>query len=130
MRGDRLAGPDRTDLARGRVADRDDKIHLGGIVLRELIPAFRAQAGRRQMGYPQRVERQGMNGALWMASRAVGAEAFARVRFQIALGQNRARRIAGAEKKDVVEELFAHGAKHATSISQISGRPPQQSSIK
>src|SRR5258708_6564563 len=130
MRRHRLAGPNRAHLARGRVAHRDDEIHLGGIAPRELVPTLRAQPGGRQAGYPQRVERQGMDGALRVAAGAMAKEAIAGVRVQIALGKNRAGRIPGAEEEDVVESLLAHAAQQVTSMSQISGRPPQQSSIR
>src|SRR3546814_11449539 len=43
VRGHRLAGPGRTGLAGGIVADGEDEIEFGRVRAREFVPAFRAQ---------------------------------------------------------------------------------------
>ena len=58
MRGHRLAGPDRADLARGIVANGEDEIELGRAVLREFLPALRAVAVGRKPHLVERLERQ------------------------------------------------------------------------
>ena len=85
----------------------------------------------------QQVERVGMHLALRVRAGGEAAEAPGPFAIDDGLGEDRPRRVAGAEKEDVVGAM-AHGevsgevqqAATATAGRQISGWPAQQSSIR
>ena len=74
MRGERLAWPYRTALARCVVADGEDEIELGCAGLGELAPVLRVQAIGRIAEALQHIERHRMHLALGLATRAVGTK--------------------------------------------------------
>src|SRR5471030_232762 len=57
MGADGLARPDRTDFARGLIADREDEIHHRHAGCGKLVPALASQVRRRQLEQPQQIER-------------------------------------------------------------------------
>src|SRR5262249_18167081 len=101
MRRHRLAGPHRTDLARGVVADGEGKIERRRARLGELVPRLRAQARRVVAEARQELDCVRVYTALRLATRAVGTEFTGAELVQDGLGHDRARRVAGAEKQDV-----------------------------
>ena len=115
-----LSWPDGTDLACGVVADGEDKIDRRRSRRCELIPALTAKALRRQIRAPQELERERMHLALGEASRAEGAKPALTQSVQERLGQDAARRVAGAQKKDVVGPLTVHFAQQLAGCGSLS----------
>src|SRR3546814_4367239 len=74
MRRHRAAGPDRTGLAGGIVANGENEIEFRGIRTSELVPAFRAIALGRQPHLRDQLERHRVNVALGEAARARSEE--------------------------------------------------------
>src|SRR3546814_18761386 len=64
VRGHRLAGPGRTGLAGGIVADGEDEIEFGRVRARDFVPAFRAQTLGLEPDHIEPRERLGMD-RLW-----------------------------------------------------------------
>src|SRR5438132_8919153 len=99
VRLDRMARPDRADLGGRRVAYRDDEIDLRRTGPRKFVPALRARCGSRQPAFAQQFERKWIDAAGWMTAGAVSNEAAAAGVVEISLGEDRPRRVAGAEKQ-------------------------------
>ena len=108
MRRHRLARPDRAGFAGGVVADREDEVHLGRAGRGELVPVLRAGEGRVVVEALQQLERIGMDLALGMRAGRERLEPAGADAVEDRLGDDRARRIAGAQEQDV-EDLIAHG---------------------
>src|SRR5689334_6127529 len=111
VHGERLARPDRADLAGGIVADGDDEVDRRRAFRGELVPAFRPQALGGKAELIEQGERCRVDFALGMAAGGKGAEAAAAVAVEDRLGEDRAGRVAGAEEEDVVG---FHGTPAAT----------------
>jgi len=101
MRRHRLAGPHRTDFAGRVVADGEGKIERRRAGLGELIPRLRTKARRVVAEALQELDCVRVHSALRLAARAVGTEFTAAELVQDGLGHDRARRVAGAQEKDV-----------------------------
>ena len=65
VRGHRLPGPDRADLAGRAVADREDEVERRRTGLRELVPALAAQPFDRQVGASPAVRARKDSPAQW-----------------------------------------------------------------
>jgi hypothetical protein len=102
MRRHGLTRPQRTDLIRCVIADREDEIKRRGIRLRELIPGFAPEVLSAQTGVLDLAE------GLWphrtgrVTSGSVGGEGRQPFPVHDCLGHYRARRISCAEEQDVV----------------------------
>ena len=68
MRRHWLPRPERTDLLRGVVADREDEIEFRCVRSRKLFPALGSQAGHVVVQPSQQIEGVGMNPAFRVAS--------------------------------------------------------------
>src|SRR3546814_6194242 len=101
MRRHRAAGPDRTGLAGGIVANGENEIEFRGIRTSELVPAFRAIALGRQPHLRDQLERHRVNVALGEAARAIGAEAVAAIAVEHRLGEDRS----GGRSEEHTSEL-------------------------
>src|SRR5581483_58355 len=105
VRGHRPAGPERTRLRRRLIANREYKMHERRARPRKFAPVLAAQPLRREAIFFQQLEGE----RIYAPGRlAAGAESFEFVFSNIVekgLGQDAARRVAGAEKKHV--ESFA-----------------------
>src|SRR5687767_1107015 len=101
MRRDRLARPHRANLSRGVIAHGKYEIEPWRAALRELIPVLRAQSGRWQPVLLQQLERERVDLAGRAAAGAVRLEPSFAGRIQIGLGEDRPRRVPGAQEKDV-----------------------------
>src|SRR5262245_47680607 len=101
MRRHRLAGPHRTGLARGVVADGEGKIERRRAGLGELVPRLRTKARRVVAEALQELDRVRVHSALRLAARTVGTEFTGAELVHDGLGHDRARRVAGAQKQDV-----------------------------
>src|SRR5581483_7508094 len=80
------------------------------------FPALRPEAISRIVEAPQHLQRERINGALRLATGREGTEAAGAILGKNTLGQDRASRIPGAEKKHVVDAV-SHG------------RPPRRQSF-
>src|SRR5882672_6725993 len=98
MRRDRFARPHGADLCGRRVAHREDEVDLQRAGDRKLVPAFRARPGRGKPALLQQLERKRIDAPGGAAAGAVGGEAAARGVVEIRLGEDRPRRVAGAEE--------------------------------
>ena len=113
MRGHGLAGPDGADFTRGVIADGEDKIEFGRAGLRKFIPILAAQTGDRQASEFELPERERMDAASRMASRAVGRKSGSALFVENRLRHDRARGITGTEKEHAIlrvrgrHQLFA-----------------------
>src|SRR5262245_15437741 len=113
MGGHRLPRPDRTNLACGVVADGEHEIERRRAGLGELAPGFRAEgrgvvAETGEQGQGARIDL-----ALRLASRRIGAKLSCAELVEDRFGDDRTRRIAGAEKQRV-EHMFG--------LAQTAGR--------
>src|SRR5258706_1002653 len=95
------AGPGRAGFAGRLAADREYEIHPRRAGPRELIPAFAAQPLRRQAVFFDQLEREGIHLPGGTAAGAVGAEPAVPEAVQQGLGKDAARRITGADEKDI-----------------------------
>src|SRR5687768_12725023 len=71
----RMAGPDRTALARGAVADGEDEVHRGRIRSGELVPALRAKAVRRVVKAVEHLQGEWIDDTLGLAASRESVEA-------------------------------------------------------
>src|SRR5258705_607775 len=102
MRRHRLTGPDRTDFVGRVVTDGKNEIQFGSTRLREFIPTLASQSlGWDTRGF-EAIDRLRPHRAGWMTSCAVGAKPGFAGEVKNRLGHDRARRVPGAEKENVV----------------------------
>src|SRR5258706_14832363 len=94
----RRAGPDRADLAGRVIADRDDQIHLRCIRRSELIPTLGART-RLDALFVQQLQGKRIYFSGGLAARAIGAKTPLAGMIEVSLGEDGARRVAGAEKQ-------------------------------
>jgi hypothetical protein len=105
MRRQRLAGPDRANFFGRVIAHRENKIELGRARPREFVPVFAPRASRgqtRNFKLPQRLR---TNSPCCMAPRALRGEIRPAFAIHNRLGHDRARRIPGAQKQNVIVPL-------------------------
>ncbi len=102
-----MAWPDGAYFTGGVVAYGDDEIHGRCIGLAEFIPAFAAQCVYRVVNALQQLDGQRVHGSGGLAAGAPGTEAIAGRGVQNGFSHDAARRVAGAQKKYVVN-AFAH----------------------
>src|SRR5688500_16944060 len=102
MRLERLAWPDRTDLARRIVADRYDEVELGGGGRRKLVPGFRSELGGVVVKLLQQLDRVGIDYALGEGAGRPGGEFPGTLAVHDRFGENRAGGVASAEEEDVI----------------------------
>ena len=100
-----LSRPDRTDLARRLVANRDDEVELDACGCSKFIPTLAPRADRGNLLLREQLERERIHAAGWMAASAARAKASVAPVIQHRLGKNAPRRIAGAQEKHVVRAL-------------------------
>ena len=121
MRAHRLAGPHRAGGPRRLVADGEHEIHFRRLGQPELVPAFRAQAGHVVAQRLEQVDGVGMGAGFRLGPGGKGAEPVPRLGVQDRLGDQRARRIAVAQKQHVL--LVGHGiALHSTQLARSARR--------
>lgn len=101
MGPDRMARPDRADLAGGVVADGDDEVQRRRAGRGELVPALAAQPLARQAELLEQRERDRMHLALGIAARAVPDEAAPAPMVDQRFRDDAAGRIPGTEDQDV-----------------------------
>ena len=97
-----LSRPDGTDFIRRVVADRKDEVKLRRVRFGELIPGFAAKTCGAQIRRLDLLKCLRANDTRWMASGAVGGEVRTAFPIHDRFGHDRAGRVAGAEKQDVV----------------------------
>src|SRR5450432_2574039 len=102
MRRHRLPRPDRANFLRRVVADGKNKIHLGSVKLGEFIPALAPQILDWDTGGFESRECLGPDRPRGMTSGAIGGKPTFTFGVKEGLSKNRARRVAGAEKQNVV----------------------------
>src|SRR5258706_10658503 len=134
MCGHGLTRPDGTDFAGRAVADGDDEIQWRGVWLRELVPRLGAELIDFVVQPLEQIESVGIDRAAWMRPGGIGFEAARAHLVEDGFGDDRARRIAGAEEQDVVGHARFRGGQQALTVwargAQISARPPQQSLVR
>ncbi len=108
VRSHRVSGPDGAGLARGLVADGENKVHLRRIGRGELVPAFAAQGVRRVADAFELFDGVGVDYPARMAARAIGLEAALAQGVDQSLAHDRARGIAGAQHQYVVNLVHEH----------------------
>jgi hypothetical protein len=103
MRGHRLARPKGTRLSRGLVTYGEDEMQWRRIRFSKLVPALASQPFGRHVMLLQDLEREGIDGALRMTSRAERPKLTPGDAGMIGerLRHDRPRRVAGAEEQDV-----------------------------
>src|SRR5689334_318477 len=106
MGGDRIARPDRADLARGLIADGKDEIHDRRAGASELVPAFAAHFTDGQAKPIKQVQRQWMHCPLRKAAGAIALEAAPAPMVEQRLGEDAPRRVAGAQEQHVVDAIL------------------------
>src|SRR5688500_7464453 len=97
-----LAGKDRADLAGRVVADRDHEVDRRSALARELLPALAAHAVDRVPVAHQHIDGERVHATRRVAAGAERLEAAAAQRIEDRLGDDRARRVGGAEEEDSV----------------------------
>jgi hypothetical protein len=102
MCGHGLARPERTHFFGGIVTNSENEIELWGARFRKFVPAFAAQTVNRDSSGLKSLQRFGSDLPRWMAPRAVSREPRLAFEIQDRLGHDRARRISGAQKQNVV----------------------------
>src|SRR5215470_18629743 len=121
MRGDRLSGPERTNLRRRGIAHGHDHIERWCVRSGKFLPTFTAQAVHRQTHALEGFESQRMDGALRVTARRRGRTSCAAEVIQEHFSHNAPGRVTRAEKQDMHDAL-THGAPPG-----ISGLPQAMS---
>src|SRR6266403_3443534 len=104
-----LPGQIGADLAGSLIADGEHEIHFRRAGLGELVPSLAAHTGRSQVQSFQQLDRERMHAAAREAAGAVTLEPSLAPMLDQRLGENASRRVAGAEKQDVVGARRRHG---------------------
>src|SRR5437667_688213 len=105
MRSHGSAGPNGAYFLCSVIANREYKIKMRCARLCKFIPALAAQPFGRQPRPLQYLDRLRPNLPCWMATCAVRGEIWRASMIQNGLGHNRARRITGTQKQNVVASL-------------------------